>query len=85
MKKGYVWTWNAFVFLSFMLMAGLYSRVVYTLWFKDNDHCELTHQQQVLGKSSVLFCSKNGLKWEWEGGYMNACHKIAPFNVFAFG
>ena len=39
--------WHAFVFLSSLLMAGLYSRVVYTLWFKRNDDNELTYQQQV--------------------------------------
>lgn len=39
--------WHAIVFLSSLLMAGLYSRVVYTLWFKRNDDNELTYQQQV--------------------------------------
>jgi len=29
------------------LMVGLYSMVVYTLWFKRNEDNELTHQQKV--------------------------------------
>ena len=37
--------WDVLVFVSLALMVGLYSRVVYTLWFKRNDR--LTHQQQV--------------------------------------
>ena len=30
-----------------MVMTGLYSRVVYTLWFKRNDDNELTFRQKV--------------------------------------
>lgn len=42
-------TWLFFVVFVFAssLMAGLYSRVVYTLWFKYNDDNELTCQQKV--------------------------------------
>jgi len=68
MKKAYVSTWNAFVVLSFMLMAGLYSRVVYTLWFKHNDVFELTYQQQVRvnEKKPVEVYSNTGLEREWD-------------------
>ena len=47
MVKAVSMMWHAFVYLSSLLMAGLYSRVVYTLWFKRNDDNELTYQQQV--------------------------------------
>ena len=33
--------------VSFMLMVGLYSGVVYTLWFKSDDDNELTYRQKV--------------------------------------
>ena len=33
--------------LPLVLMTGLYSRVVYALWFRKNDHTQLSHQQQV--------------------------------------
>lgn len=35
------------VALSIVLTIVLYSRVVYTLWFKRNDDNQLTHQQKV--------------------------------------
>lgn len=47
MNTAYTWATNAFVLLSIVLMTGLYTRVVYTLWFKRNDDCRLTYQQQV--------------------------------------
>ena len=39
--------WHSFVFVSCIILAGLYSRVVHTLWFRRNDHDETTHHQQV--------------------------------------
>lgn len=47
MAKATSVTWLVMVVLSMALMAVLYSRVVYTLWFKRNDDNQLTHQQQV--------------------------------------
>ena len=41
------WAWFLLPALSTALMAGLYSRVVYTLWFKKNVDGQLTFQQQV--------------------------------------
>ena len=41
------WAWLLLPALSTALMAGLYSRVVYTLWFKNNNDGQLTFQQQV--------------------------------------
>ncbi|XP_068669920.1 neuropeptide FF receptor 2-like [Montipora capricornis] len=40
--------WATFLCLSFILMVGFYSIVVYTLWFKLNRDKQLTHQQGVL-------------------------------------
>ena len=39
--------WHSFVFVSCIILAGLYSRVVHTLWFRRNGHDEITHHQQV--------------------------------------
>ena len=39
--------WHSFVFVSCIILAGLYSRVVHTLWFRRTDHDEITHHQQV--------------------------------------
>ena len=48
MPRTYTVAW--FVILAVIpltLMAGFYSRVVYTLWFKQIDDSEPTHQQKV--------------------------------------
>ena len=47
MPKAFTFTWRVFFGLSFALMAGLYFRVVYTLWFKSKVDSELTCQQKV--------------------------------------
>lgn len=47
MSTAYNWTLHAIIVLSIVLMAGLYARVVYTLWFKRDDDYRLTYQQQV--------------------------------------
>ena len=47
MGEVYSWTWLVLAILPLVLMIGLYSRVVYTLWFKRNDDSHLTHQQKV--------------------------------------
>ena len=39
--------WHSFVFVSCIILAGLYSRVVHTLWFRRNDHDDITHNRQV--------------------------------------
>lgn len=41
------WMWFVFAVLSMALMAGLYTRVVYHLWFKRNDDNQLSYQQRV--------------------------------------
>lgn len=47
MAEAYSLTWIlATTALPLALMVGLYSMVVYTLWFKRNEDNELTHQQQ---------------------------------------
>ena len=45
--EAYTVTRNVIICLCFPLMVGLYSRVVYTLWFKRNDDNQITYQQQV--------------------------------------
>ena len=47
MPKAYNLAWDVTVVLSLALMVGLYSRVVYTLWFKRNNDNQLTYQQKV--------------------------------------
>ena len=48
------WMWFVFAVLSMALMAGLYTRVVYHLWFKRNDDNQLTYQQRVSDKDVSL-------------------------------
>lgn len=45
--KAYDLLWSAMVGLAVVLMAGLYSRIVYTLWFKHGRENEITFQQRV--------------------------------------
>ena len=47
MPKAYTLTWEVMVILPLGLMIGLYSRVVYTLWFKRSNDNQLTYQQKV--------------------------------------
>ena len=55
MSTAYNWTLHAIIVLSIVLMAGLYARVVYTLWFKrDDDFRRLTYQQRVCVSLIVL-------------------------------
>ncbi|KAL9957197.1 hypothetical protein ACROYT_G038806 [Oculina patagonica] len=46
MPKAYSIAWLVVVVASVLLMAVLYSRVVYTLWFKRSDDNQQTHQQK---------------------------------------
>jgi len=39
--------WTAIVVTAMVLMAGLYSRIVYALWFKRDPENQLTYQQRV--------------------------------------
>ena len=45
--KAYDLLWSAIIGLAVVLMAGLYSRIAYTLWFKRDRHNEVTFQQRV--------------------------------------
>lgn len=58
MGKAYGVTWFVVVFLPLVLMIGLYSRVVYALWFKHDDS-QLDHQQMVRVLRRILFCCFN--------------------------
>ncbi|KAL9957303.1 hypothetical protein ACROYT_G038922 [Oculina patagonica] len=46
MGEAFTVTWSTMVFLSLVLMVGLYSKAVYTLWFKRNDDDQHTSQQR---------------------------------------
>ena len=45
--KPFILLWTAIVVAAMVLMAGLYSRIVYTLWFKRDPENQLTFQQRV--------------------------------------
>ena len=45
--KAYDLLWSAMVGVAVLLLAGLYSRIVYTLWFKHDRDNQLTFQPRV--------------------------------------
>ena len=47
MAMTYSLAWLFLIVLSLVMMVVLYSRVVYTLWFKQDDDNQLTSQQRV--------------------------------------
>ena len=47
MEKAFLLAGNCIPMLCFSLMMGLYSRVIYTMYFKRDDHTQHTCQQQV--------------------------------------
>ena len=47
LQKGVLVLWSAIIVAAMVLMAGLYSRIVYTLWFKRNAENQLAFQQRV--------------------------------------
>ena len=47
MPKAYSLYWSAIVVVAMVIMAGLYSRIVYTLWIKRDPENQLTFQQRV--------------------------------------
>jgi len=47
LQKTFYLFWAAIVVAAMVLMAGLYSRIVYTLWFKRDTENQLTLQQRV--------------------------------------
>ena len=56
MAKAYSLTWIlATTAVPLALMVGLYSMVVYTLWFKRNDDNELTYRQKVCVNYNLSF------------------------------
>ncbi|KAL9951082.1 hypothetical protein ACROYT_G043678 [Oculina patagonica] len=46
MPMAFSWVWFVLVLFSVALMAGLYARVVFILWFKRHDNSQLTDQQR---------------------------------------
>ena len=54
--------WHSFVFVSCIILAGLYSRVVHTLWFRQDYHNDIPHNQQVWIKrmiKNLVACQRN--------------------------
>jgi len=47
MSKAYSSLWSALVVVAMAIMVGLYSRIVFTLWFKRDAGNQLTFQQRV--------------------------------------
>ena len=47
LQKSDVLVWTIVVVAAMVLMAGLYSRIVYALWFKREPENQLTFQQRV--------------------------------------
>lgn len=58
MPMAFSWMWFVLVLLSVALMAGLYAKVVYILWFKSDESDQLTDQQSVRSfiQSTNIFC-----------------------------
>lgn len=57
--------WLVLTVLPLALMVGLYSRIVYTLWFKRNDDNQHTHQQKV-----IITC------WIHQEFFCSVCHVL---------
>ena len=47
LQKSYVLSWTIIVVPAMILMTGLYSRIVYALWFNGEPKNQLTFQQSV--------------------------------------
>ena len=54
--KAYTFIWHGFYGLSFVLMTGLYSRVIYALWFTDVSNSEVVNRQKVWFDSPYRQC-----------------------------
>ena len=64
MEKTFFLSWSAIVFVAMAMMAGLYSRIVYTLWFKRDHDNQHTFQQRVSIKKQVQYvCIVLSLHW----------------------
>ena len=53
--KAFRSSWSAVVVVAMAVMAGLYSRIVYTLWFKRVPDNQPTFQQRVSIKKQVQY------------------------------
>ena len=58
MSKAYSLCWAAIVLVAMVIMAGLYVRIVNTLWFKRDPDNQPTFQQRVRIKSHCLEISR---------------------------
>ena len=57
LPKAYFFYWAAIVVVAMAIMAGLYCRIVYTLWFKRDPNNQLTYQQTVSINKQVQYGS----------------------------
>ena len=55
MPKAYFLYWSAIIVVAMAIMAGLYSRIVYTLWFKRHPENQLTFQMMVSINQQVQY------------------------------
>ena len=55
MPKAYFLYWSTIVGVAMAIMTGLYSRIVYTLWFKRDHDNRLTFQQRVSINNKVQY------------------------------
>ena len=55
LPEAYFFSWSAIVGVAMAIMAALYSRIVYTLWFKRNPNNQLTFQQRVSINTGVEY------------------------------
>jgi len=76
MATAYSLAWLFLIVLSLFMMVVLYSRVVYTLWFKHDDDNQLNCQQR------VSFLWKFDLTW-WSK-LISLTHNIIKCNPFSF-
>ena len=56
--KALILYWSVIVGVAMVMMAGLYSRIVYTLWFKRDHDNQLTFQQRVSIKKRAQYCDE---------------------------
>ena len=87
MAKAFTLTWSVMVFLSLLLMVGMYSRAVYTLWFKRKDDDQLTNQQRVsAGKTlKVTFSPSDNCTYRQVVTFLGRYHSIITLQLLCTG
>lgn len=77
--------------LPLVFMTGLYSRVVYALWFRKNDHTQLSHQQQGVMKvrrrvtlTVTIVSASFGICWITDSTIFFLHHVTSPYSDVSF-